>query len=145
MRLPAARRDSETGREHGESVEYGEPGKSGIIPPAPYFFALSGSSASEKFSFWQKSHSQEPLELLWFSSCRAQAPLRNFSANLILNRHLKGIDENRFGSFHDDLVLGKGVFHRNENFFLAEAVRQASALAIRNSAAPAASSIHKQA
>ena len=85
------------------------------------------------------------MELLWFSSCRAQAPLRNFSANLILNRHLKGIDENRFGSFHDDLVLGKGVFHRNENFFLAEAVRQASALAIRNSAAPAASSIHKQA
>ena len=105
----------------------------------------AGASASEKFSFWQKSHSQEPMELLWFSSCRAQAPLRNFSANLILNRHLKGIDENRFGSFHDDLVLGKGVFHRNENFFLAEAVRQASALAIRNSAAPAASSIHKQA
>lgn len=145
MRLPAARRDSETGQGVWRVRRIRRARKVRDHTPAPYFFALSGSSASEKFSFWQKSHSQEPMELLWFSSCRAQIPLRNFSANLILNRHLKGIDENRFGSFHDDLVLGKGAFHRNENFFLAEAVRQASALAIRNSAAPAASSIHKQA
>ena len=145
MRLPAARRDSETGQGVWRVRRIRRARKIRDHTPCPVFFALSGSSASEKFSFWQKSHSQEPMELLWFSSCSAQAPLRNFSANLILNRHLKGIDENRFGSFHDDLVLGKGVFHRNENFFLAEAVRPASALAIRNSAAPAASSIHKQA